>query len=84
MLSRRPCDGQRQVPNFFEFCFVRFSCEILLVSMYCSLRCRPILHSVNNNSVETRWWYKIAKHTMKFQHGQNRCCLFTLLDAPGH
>ena len=40
MLSRRCCDGQTQVPSFFEFCFERFGCEILLVSMYCSLRQR--------------------------------------------
>ena len=35
--------GQRQVPVFLEFCYVRFGCETLLVSIYSNLRGRPIL-----------------------------------------
>ena len=80
MLSRRCCDGQTQVPSFFEFCFERFGCEILLVSMYCSLRRRlftKITTVVNPLVLEN------CKDSMKFQHGQNRYRLFTLLDAPG-
>ena len=82
MLSRRCCDGQTQVPSFFEFCFERFGCEILLVSMYCSLR-RRLFTKITTvvNPVGVR---KLQKNSMKFQHGQNRYRLFTLLDAPGH
>ena len=32
--------GRHKFRVFFEFCFERFGCEILLVSMYCSLRRR--------------------------------------------